>query len=128
MANHAFAVDSLERVIIDSVVLVNGLGAKIGDNINVRQSALVQSNLGNFSGETQDYVYLVQIKDESSNIISLTFVIGQLLDGQTMKPASSLGDDVINNAGTYTAEVYVWRSIDNADALSDPKKITFIVS
>ena len=125
MADFAFAVDSLDRIVIESVTLVNGLGSEIGDHVNIGQDVLVQSNLGNFSGETQDYVYLVQIKDESSTIVSLTFVIGQLLDGQTMKPASSFKPEA---SGIYIAEVYVWRSIGNADALSEPMTITFTAS
>lgn len=77
----------------------------------------IVADLTNNQNKDQSFAYLVQIKDVNGVTVSLSWITGLLSAGQTMSPAQSWTPSV---EGIYTAEIFVWESIDNPDALSAP--------
>lgn len=92
----------------------NGWETKVDKQIQIT------ADLTNNQDRDQPFAYLVQIKDTNGVTVSLSWITGQLSAGQTMSPAQSWTPSV---EGTYTAEIFVWASIDNPDALSAPLSI-----
>ncbi len=122
----AFGVLPLERVIMDSPNLVNAFGSPVGNNINLNQQVQVSTKITNNQDTVQEFVYIVQIKNENGVIVSLGFLGGiELAPGQSFSPALSWS---AKNSGTYTTEVYVWDNLKNQEPLSDFKAIDIIVS
>ncbi len=65
----------------------------------------------------QIFVFLVQLMNVEGVSISLAWITGALSPNQRLSPALSWTPD---KAGMYTAEIFVWESINNPDALSPP--------
>ena len=84
----------------------------------------IVADLTNNQGKDQPFAYLVQVKDVNGVTVSLSWITGLLSAGQTMSPSQSWIPTV---EGTYTAEIFVWASIDNPDALSAPLSIKITV-
>ncbi|MBI3842509.1 MAG: hypothetical protein HY295_05135 [Thaumarchaeota archaeon] len=113
------------------LVQVHSANSLYGDrySVSVRQNEWetkidkqiqIVADLTNNQDKDQSFAYLVQIKDVNGVTVSLSWITGLLSAGQTMSPAQSWTPSV---EGTYTAEIFVWASIDNPDALSAPLSI-----
>ncbi len=116
---------ALERVPIQSPRLVSGLGNPISQNVNVNQQIQITADVTNRGDDTQSFVYILQIRDEGNRIISLAWITGMLLPDQSLSPALSW---IPTYSGNFKAEIFVWESIVNPDALSKPESITITVS
>ena len=90
----------------------------------VDKQTQIVADLTNNQNKDQPFAYLVQVKDVNGVTVSLSWITGLLSAGQTMSPAQSWTPSV---AGTYTAEIFVWASVDNPDALSAPLSIKITV-
>ena len=84
----------------------------------------IVADLTNNQEKDQPFAYLVQVKDVNGVTVSLSWITGLLSAGQTMSPAQSWTPSVV---GTYTAEIFVWASVDNPDALSAPLSVKITV-
>ena len=80
----------------------------------------ITADLTNNQDRDQPFAYLVQIQDENGVTISLSWITGSLGPGQFMNPSQSWTP---TNPGKYTAQIFVWESVDNPDALSEPLTI-----
>ena len=107
----AFAVSN--GSIIESVQLVS----QNEDNVIVDKQVMVVADLSNGQDRSQNFAYIVQIRDQNNLVISLSWLTGSLTPGQTFSPALSWTPTV---SGMYTIEIFVWESIKNPDALSAP--------
>jgi len=107
----AFAVS--DGSIIESVQLVS----QNEDNVIVDKQVMVVADLSNGQDRSQNFAYIVQIRDQNNLVISLSWLTGSLTPGQTFSPALSWTPTV---SGMYTIEIFVWESIKNPDALSAP--------
>lgn len=107
----AFAVS--DGSIIEDVQLVS----QNEDNVIVDKQVMVVADLSNGQDRSQNFAYIVQIRDENELVISLSWLTGNLTPRQTFSPALSWTPAV---SGTYTIEIFVWDSINNPDALSAP--------
>ncbi len=107
----AFAVS--DGSIIESVQLVS----QNEDNVIVDKQVMVAADLSNGQDRSQNFAYIVQIRDQNNLVISLSWLTGSLTPGQTFSPALSWTPTV---SGMYTIEIFVWESIKNPDALSAP--------
>ena len=63
----------------------------------------------------QNFAYLTQIKDEDGVVISLSWLTGSLSPYQSFSPAQSWTP---TETGTFHIQIFVWKSIDNPEALS----------
>lgn len=121
----AFALTELERVSIEDPRLVNAFGSSLGNSITVGQQVQVASDITNNQEKSQDFLYLVQIKDETGYSVSVGWISGQLTPNQKFSPSLSW---IPKNAGEYSAEIFVWEGIVNHKALSEYTTLQISIS
>ncbi|MCV0431454.1 hypothetical protein [Nitrosopumilus sp.] len=121
----AFALTELERTSIMDPRLENAFGIPIVDNVNVNQQIQISSDITNHQTKSQNFVYLVQIKNDAGIVVSLGWISGQLTPNQNLNPSLSWTP---NNSGKYTAEIFVWEGLKNHSALSEYTTMQISVS
>ena len=117
-------VPPLERAPIGNLRTVDAFGNSLGA-VSVDQQVQVSADLVNGQDREQSFAYLVQIQDGSGVTVSLAWITGSLVNGQSFSPALSW---IPTEAGTFTVTAFVWESVDNPTALSPPATITVSVS
>ncbi len=121
----AWALNELERTSISNPRLENAFGASTADNVNVNQQVQISSDITNHQIKSQNFVYIVQIKNNVDIVVSLGWISGQLTPDQKLSPSLSWTP---NNSGTYTAEIFVWEGLKNHSALAEYSKLQIRVS
>jgi hypothetical protein len=121
----AFGITPLERAVINDERLVNLSGASLGKHIIVNQQVQITAKITNTQEEIQDFVYIVQIKDENDIVVKLGWISGSLTKFQSFSPSLSWTP---KEAGVYTAEIYVWDSLLHQDALTNVTLLEIITS
>ncbi len=117
-------VPPLERAPASNARVVDAFGNTL-DEVSVDQQVQITADLTNGQDRDQPFAYLVQIQDEDGVTVSLAWITGSLSAGQSFSPALSW---IPTSAGTYTATVFVWESVDNPTALSPPVSVDIDVS
>ncbi len=117
-------VPPLERAPATNPRIVDSFGNAINGTVKVGQQIQVTADLANGQNRDQPFAYLVQIQDANGVTVSLSWITGTLSAGQSLNPAQSWTP---SSAGTYTAQIFVWQSIDNPNALSPPLSTTINV-
>jgi hypothetical protein len=120
-----FGITPLERAVINDERLVNLSGASLGKHIIVNQQVQITAKITNTQEEIQDFVYIVQIKDENDIVVKLGWISGSLTKFQSFSPSLSWTP---KEAGVYTAEIYVWDSLLHQDALTNVTLLEIITS
>jgi hypothetical protein len=93
---------------------------------SVGDIVIVQASVTNDDDVSHTVTFMVQIKNAAGEIVNLGWVRDiELTTDESQTPGLSWLPD---SAGTYTAEVYVWTSISEAEALSPVKSVTFTVA
>jgi len=111
------AINSLDRVPILSPRLEDFFQNPVSKNINVNQQVQIAADITNNQEIDQKLVYIVQIKDARDIVIYLVWIEGlELNPHQTFSPAVSWKPEL---SGSFVAEIFVWESLDNPDALSE---------
>jgi len=92
--------------------------------MSVNQQVQISADITakNYSG---DFAYIVQIRDDENRIISLAWITGNIDLGQSFSPALSWTP---TETGTFTAEIFVWKSLVNPEALSESATIAITAS
>jgi len=121
----AFALTELERATISDPRLENAFGLHIADNINVNQQIQISADITNHQEKSQNFVYLIQIKNESNYVVSLGWISGQLSPNQKLSPSLSWTPD---KEGEFIAEIFVWEGLQNHSALSEYTMLQINVS
>ncbi|MGY5147812.1 MAG: hypothetical protein ACW9W4_07425 [Candidatus Nitrosopumilus sp. bin_7KS] len=121
----AFALTELERTSIIEPRLENAFGVPVLDNINVNQQIQISSDITNHQTSSQNFVYLVQIKNDLDLVVSLGWISGQLTPDQELSPSLSWTP---SDSGKYIAEIFVWEGLKNHSALSEFVKLSINVS
>jgi len=111
----AFALTELQRATISDPRLENAFSTSIGNNVNVDQQFQISADITNNQEKSQNFVYLVQIKNNEGFVVSLGWISGQLTPDQKLSPSLSWTP---NESSEFTAEIYVWESLLNHKALS----------
>ena len=109
LGNQAFAMSSLDKVVVSESGLVNRSGNPIGTNVNVNQQVLISAKIANAQEENQDFIYIVQIKDKSGAVIKMGWITGTLTKFQSFVPAVSWFPE---KQGMFTVEIYVWDGLN----------------
>ncbi len=123
--NTAFGIDPLERAIINDERLVNLSGTSLGEHILVNQQVQITAKITNLQDENQDFVYIVQIKDENDIVVKLGWISGSLTSYQSFGPSLSWTP---KESGVYTAEIFVWNSLLHQGALTNTVTLEIISS
>jgi hypothetical protein len=93
---------------------------------SVGDIVIVQASVTNDDDVAHTVTFMVQIKNAGGEVINLGWVRDiELATDESQTPGLSWLPD---SAGTYTAEVYVWTSISEAEALSPVKSVTFTIA
>ena len=120
-----FAVDPLDRTSVEHPRLVNAFGSPIGTKISVNQQVQIMSDVRNNQNESQQFIYIVQVKDSTQRIVSLGWFSGNLNPNQVFSPALSWTPQFV---GEYTAEIFVWDNFNKQSPLDESKTIEITVS
>lgn len=103
-----------------SATLENGIWyTMIGKQVQVT------TDVANGQDKAQPFAYLVQIENQDGVVCSLSWITGTLDAGQSLSPSQSW---IPTTSGTYTAQIFVWESVGNPDALSPPLTMKIVVS
>jgi len=92
---------------------------KIGKQVQIT------TDVTNGQSRSQPFAYIVQIQNQDGIVSSLSWITGTLDVGQSLSPSQSWTP---TNPGIFTAQIYVWTSMDNPDALSPPISMKILVS
>ena len=129
MLNPVLALSSLNKVVVSESGLVNRSGNPIGTNVNVNQQVLISSKITNAQDVNQDFIYIVQIKNEEGVVIKIGWITGSLTKYQNFVPAVSWVPKTQEN---FTVEIYVWDGLDQKkhehEALTNMIKFSVISS
>ena len=120
-----FALTDLQKTTISDPRLVNTFGIPIGNNVNVDQQFQISADITNNQEKSQNFVYVVQIKNKTNFVVSLGWISGQLTPFQTLSPSLSWTP---NTSGEFTAEIFVWGGLINHNALSEYTTLQISVS
>jgi len=90
----------------------------------VGKQVQITTDVTNGQDRTQPFAYIVQIQNEDGIVESLSWITGTLDAGQSLNPSQSW---IPTTPGTYTAQIFVWASVNNPDALSLPLTMKIIV-
>ncbi len=85
--------------------------------VAANQQIQIVSDIANKEDRNQPFAYLVQIQDGNGITLSLSWITGTLSPNQGLTLSQSW---MPKTTGTYTAQIFVWQSIGNPDALSPP--------
>ena len=116
-------VPPLERAPASNARVVDAFGNSL-TSVSVDQQVQIAADLSNGQDRDQKFAYLVQIQDSSGVTVSLSWLTGLLTAGQSFSPAQSW---IPVTAGTYTATVFVWESLEIPTALSETIETTINV-
>lgn len=81
----------------------------------VGEQIMITADVTNSQNTQQPFVYLTQVKNADNVVVSLSWLTGSLSPRQSFSPAQSWTS---TETGLYKIEVFVWKSIDNPEALS----------
>ena len=102
-----------------SATLENGVW-----HTTVGKQVQVTTDVTNGQNRAQPFAYIVQIENQDGVVYSLSWISGTLDAGQSLSPSQSWTPAT---PGTYTAQIFVWQSVGNPDALSPPLEMKIIV-
>ena len=92
---------------------------------SVNKQIQLVADVTNKQDTTLPFVYIVQVKNSEDKAVSLTWISGSLQPHQFMSPAQSW---IPTKAGVYTAQIFVWESIDSGPAWSQPIEMKIIAT
>jgi hypothetical protein len=107
---------------------IPGVSTKLQNGVwqvPVNKQVQVAADVSNGQDRDQSFAYLVQIKDQNGVVVQLSWLTGTLTPGQALNPSQSWTP---TTPGGYTAEIFVWSSINNPDALSPPLLMNIAVT
>ena len=114
----------LEQVNSNNPRIVDHLGNTI-TTAKVNQQILIEADLKNMHQRDQPFTYLVQVEDSKGVTLSLSWIAGTLSGNQFLNLAESW---LPPSSGKYTAQIFVWQSLSEPNALSPPLSTDIIVA
>jgi len=115
---------SADRVTLENVILTDSLGTKIQKPM-LGQQLQVVAEIKNKQDYDQPFVYLVQVKDSTGAVMTLSWFKGSITIDQKLSVSQSWSP---TESGTYTIETFVWRSLDNPIPLVQSSKAIYKVT
>lgn len=104
----------LERINLGKTSLATRMGTVLSEATTGEQIQVVGS-VHNNQNFVQPFVFIIQIKDSHENVVSISWVTGQLQPNQNLDLSQSWAPQ---QSGTYFIETFVWDSLSDANALS----------
>lgn len=104
--------------------IVDLSGNAIVGAVKVGQQIQVTADLVNGQDCVEPFAYIVQIQDDNGVTLSLSWLTGTLGINQSLNPGQSW---IPTASGTYTAQIFIWDSLDNPNSLAPPMSATITV-
>ncbi|MHB8602710.1 MAG: hypothetical protein ACYC6W_01450 [Nitrosotalea sp.] len=104
--------------------IVDPSGNAIVGEVKVGQQIQITADLANGQDCVIPFAYIVQIQDSNGVVQSLSWITGTLDINQSLNPGQSW---IPTAPGTYTAQIFVWDSLDNPNSLAPPMSATIDV-
>ncbi len=111
------------KVTTGRFMLVDQQGTSMKE-VFVGQQVLVQADIRNNLVEKVPFSYFVLIADADGFTVSLSWITGTLPEGETLGAAQSWVPD---NAGTFTVQIFVWKSVTEPEILGRSLETTVTV-
>ena len=108
-------IPSTERLTMEKLQILGQTGDTI-EELSVGQTGMIFSKIKNSIDFSQDFAYIVQIKNENEDVVSLSWVTGQAIPSQELGMSVSWMPE---KSGKYLIERFVWNSIKGAIPLTD---------
>jgi hypothetical protein len=114
----------LEQAPASNARILDSTG-KLLTKVMTNQQIQIVSDVTNQGNRDQPFAYLVQIQDSNGITLYLSWITGSMVPKQTL----NLGQSWLPTyAGNYTAQIFVWQSITNPNALSPPSTLQIQVT
>ncbi len=110
------SVPSTQRLENSEINISDSFGNNLSSFSSNQQVQLVGS-LSNLQEFDQKFVYLFQVKNSQNSVVSLSWIQGQLSSEQNLNVSQSW---IPKNSGDYVIETFVWTSLKDPTALSNP--------
>ena len=120
-----YALDPLDRLQVTSPRLADLRGNTVSENVIVSQLVVITTDITNNQDISQDFVYIVQIKDSQNVIRYLSSFSAEVAPTKTFSPGVSWPP---NTSGKFVVEIFVWESFDNPDPLSEVHTLNLTAS
>ena len=123
LANVGSSVPSLKKLTNSPISLTDSSGKPVNSFQEEKQIQIVGS-IKNEQIFDQKFVYLIQIKDHSDSVVSLSWMSGELTGNQSLDVSQSW---LPKNSGTFSIEAFVWNSIEDQKALAGSTNTSIII-
>ena len=110
------SIPSTQRLENSEINISDSFGNNLSSFSSNQQVQLVGS-LSNLQEFDQKFVYLFQVKNSQNSVVSLSWIQGQLSSEQNLNVSQSW---IPKNSGDYVIETFVWNSLKDPTALSNP--------
>tara|TARA_B100001142_G_scaffold310977_1_gene344973 strand:+ start:230 stop:1411 length:1182 start_codon:yes stop_codon:yes gene_type:complete len=104
-----------ERLSMDELEILSQNGELI-EKLVIGQNGMLFSKVKNTVDFSQEFTYIVQIKNEENNVISLSWITGETIPSQELGMSVSWMPE---EPGKYSIERFVWNSINGSIPLTD---------
>jgi len=108
-------IPTTERLTMNEMNILSQNGELI-EKLYVGQTGMIFSNLKNVVDYSQEFTYIVQIKNEDNNVVSLSWITGDIVSSQELGMSVSW---MPQEPGKYSIDRFVWNSIKGSIPLTD---------
>ena len=108
-------IPTTERLTMNEMNVLSQNGELI-EKLYVGQTGMIFSNVKNVIDYSQEFTYIVQIKNEDNNVVSLSWVTGDIISSQELGMSVSW---MPQEPGKYSVDRFVWNSIKGSIPLTD---------
>ena len=108
-------IPTIERLTMNELEILSQNGELI-ERMDVGQTGMIFSNVKNVIDYSQEFTYIVQIKNEDNNVVSLSWVTGEVMSSQELGMSVSW---MPQEPGKYSIDRFVWNSIKGSIPLTD---------
>jgi len=108
-------IPTTERLTMNELKILSQNGELI-ERLDVGQTGMIFSNVKNVIDYSQEFTYIIQIKNEDNNVVSLSWVTGEVMSSQELGMSVSW---MPQEPGKYSIDRFVWNSIKGSIPLTD---------
>lgn len=117
------AISGTDRITNSGVVFADGTGNRL-TSFSAGSQIQIMEMLSNEQEFQQQLVYLVQVKDETGTVVSLSWLHVDLVAHQNLTISQSWTP---TNSGTYQVDTFVWNSLSEMFPLTHSVSISLLV-
>ena len=104
----------LQKTSVTDMYVADSSGQQISE-LRKDQRFQIVSSIQNNEDYSQQFTCIIQISDSENNVVSVSWISGQLSAAQNFAVSQSWTP---NESGNYKIETFVWNSLDNARPLT----------